>query len=77
MSKEVERFYLVWDIGEGVAVGDFDNLAEAEKDASDKARANLGNTFVVFEPKSAFRAAATVSPVYLSWPVREAPDQPQ
>lgn len=75
MDKEIERFWLVWDVTAGKVVGDFDSATLANKFASDKAGNDIGNTFIVFEPKEAYRAKATVSPVFLAWPSELAPHQ--
>lgn len=68
MIKEVERFLIVWDVTSGKAAGSFSSTSEASKFARVKAENNIGDTFIVFEPKEAYRASATVSNVYLSWP---------
>ena len=76
MDKEIERFAIVWNVKADKSAGEFGNIADAHKFARDEAAKDIGNTFIVFEPKEAFRASASVSPVYLSWPAVQAETAP-
>ena len=75
---EPERFYVVCEADvAGPIARTFAERADAERAAQALAVNNQGATFVVLEPVEAYRSSKPrAEKVYLSYPAREAVEQP-
>jgi hypothetical protein len=68
-------FWIVWNASRNEVVVVEDDVVSAFNIARGHAETAIGDTFVVLEPKEAFRASAHVSKVFLRYPVR--PPEPE
>lgn len=67
MAEET-RFYIIFNLTEGVVADREETEHDADARAQELAKARIGNIFVVFEPKNAFRSVPKTERVYLAWP---------